>query len=631
MGVRERRRGRILTLSPHSARVQDPTDRPDDALVYHGEPLKVLGTYKRAGTEYARLGGYLVKFSGPTDPDLVGDYFTSDTDFGTLTRKGRAEVPGYYQHGFDPHFKGEAIGDADLTADAFGVWAEYQIEIRSEYERHLVEMAREGKMGQSSGAVGHLVDRKAVPSKGGRVHEITRWPIGEASLTPTPAEPRTSAVPLKAFKEWAQKQAPESSGFGALGEIVERFESTMERIIATTQAPEEGPTMENETKATEAPQTPAPAEVKTEQKDGSAVLTLDQIRAEMTEQFKAFREDAKPSAPAALNTKSGAPAVLTTGRGDTEAKAFKAWASGDDGAMKHALVGPNLVEIKASNNTDMNIGTAADGGNAVPTGHFNGIIARRDESRLNVGVRDIPGVGTTVNVPVDAEDDGEFVSTAEAAANDRDAPAIGQVAMTLVKYTKRIELSDELLQDEESRLMAFIEDFIGRGMAKTHNDLLVTEVETNGSALKTTASTTALAAGELEDAVYGNNIAHYLGEGAGGGDWVMQPLTYSKVLQLTGSDRLYAAQAQGSASGPSILGYGVNFSNKVEAYGTLSNKFALFGNFGYVGRREEPSFQVLRDPYSAATTGQLRLHYFFRTVYKVLQSEAVGYLAHAAA
>jgi hypothetical protein len=38
--------------------------------------------------------------------------------------------------------------------------------------------------------------------------------------------------------------------------------------------------------------------------------------------------------------------------------------------------------MKASNDTDMNVGTSADGGYAVPTGHYNGIIARLDEAAL---------------------------------------------------------------------------------------------------------------------------------------------------------------------------------------------------------------------------------------------------------
>jgi HK97 family phage major capsid protein len=140
----------------------------------------------------------------------------------------------------------------------------------------------------------------------------------------------------------------------------------------------------------------------------------------------------------------------------------------------------SAIATRASNNTGMNITTAADGGNAVPTGHYNQIIARRDEMMLatKLGVRKIAGVGTTVNVPIDDEADGEFVTKSEMGDDnstnvfDRDAPALGTVAMTLVKYTKKIELTDELLADEDSNLLAFISDFVGRGLAKTHNSLM---------------------------------------------------------------------------------------------------------------------------------------------------------------
>ena len=37
-------------------------------------------------------------------------------------------------------------------------------------------------------------------------------------------------------------------------------------------------------------------------------------------------------------------------------------------------------------------------------------------------------------------------------------------------------------------------------------------------------------------------------------------------------------------------------------------------------------FTLLRDPYSAASTGQVKLWMHFRTVFKVLQPSAIGYL-----
>ena len=73
-----------------------------------------------------------------------------------------------------------------------------------------------------------------------------------------------------------------------------------------------------------------------------------------------------------------------------------------------------------------------------------------------------------------------------------------------------------------------------------------------------------------------------------------------------------------------LLGYPVYMSQKVAAP-AADAKSAYFGNWNYVGLREAPGFTFLRDPYSKASTGQVVLHYFFRTVYGVLQAEAIGY------
>jgi len=60
-------------------------------------------------------------------------------------------------------------------------------------------------------------------------------------------------------------------------------------------------------------------------------------------------------------------------------------------------------------------------------------------------------------------------------------------------------------------------------------------------------------------------------------------------------------------------------------------KSVFFGNWNFVGKREAPGFTVLRDPYSKAANGQVVLHYYFRTVYDVLQAEAIGYGDHPTA
>ncbi len=156
----------------------------DDALIAFGDEIKAL--------DGGRIGGYLVRFSSANDPDLTGDYFDRSTAFGPH----KTSVV-YYQHGFDGVLKARVLDDdATLTMQDAGVWIEAQLDLRDEYERQLYGAVTAGKMGWSSGTASHLVEREPV----GKAYHIKSWPLGlDASITPTPAEPRTSVVPLKAY------------------------------------------------------------------------------------------------------------------------------------------------------------------------------------------------------------------------------------------------------------------------------------------------------------------------------------------------------------------------------------------------------------------------------------------------
>lgn len=317
-----------------------------------------------------------------------------------------------------------------------------------------------------------------------------------------------------------------------------------------------------------------------------------------------------------------APAHNKIGRGDTEERAWCHFIrTGDDGGLR---------EWRASNATDMNITTEADGGYLVPVGHYQGIIARRDQADLTtkLGLMPIPGKGTTVNIPVENEDDGEFVATNESGQYDLDAPAINRVQSTLVKYSKRVVLTVELMRDEDSNLMAFLNNFIGRGVAKTRNALLLTEVAANGTALKTFTSATVIAVDELEALVYNDNLDAYLDDGPNVG-WVMKPSVHGEIVNLDDSStRRYAANQQGA--GRSLLGYAVNYTDKSGAT-AASAKSVYFGNWSYVGYREGAAMTMLRDPYTRGGYGEVCLYYLFDVDYNVLQAEAIGYGVHPSA
>ena len=330
-----------------------------------------------------------------------------------------------------------------------------------------------------------------------------------------------------------------------------------------------------------------------------------------------------------------APAAPKLPLGHNWETAFAHWVkSGDKSALDDggfgvdAQVGPEGYTINAASNaTDMNIGTAADGGDFVPVGFYNQIIAKRDESLLRdrLGVRMIPGQGTTVDVPYDNEADGEFVATNEAAGFDLDAPAVAKKSLTLLLYSKYTDVSYQLMEDTPTNLMAFLADFVGRGLAKTHNNLLLTEVAANGTKFKDFASATAIAFGEPEDIVGNNDLAPYLDDDATVG-WVMRSSAHWDIKSIVGTDRQYAVQTNGGGA-RELLGYPVHYSQKAAAP-AASAKSVYFGNWYYVGNREAPGLTFIRDPYTKAVNGQVRLLWHFRTVYGVLQAEAVGYGLH---
>ena len=151
------------------------------------------------GIKSDRLGyvkGYLVRFGDTKTADLEGDYFTASTDYGFPVAKGqRVPLNVYYHHGMDAAVGKKSIGTGYVKMDDTGLWYEAQLDMADEYGSMIAKLCKQGKMGFSSGAAGHLVERKSM----GGAAEITRWPIAEASITPTPAEYRNSVKTLKEY------------------------------------------------------------------------------------------------------------------------------------------------------------------------------------------------------------------------------------------------------------------------------------------------------------------------------------------------------------------------------------------------------------------------------------------------
>jgi HK97 family phage major capsid protein len=194
-------------------------------LVWFGDAVKALGEGK--------IGGYLVRFSTDDDPDLTGQFFTKDTDFGDI-EKGDV----YYQHCLDPKLKTRKLSKSIHRPDEYGIWAETQLKMRDEYEKFIYEMAEAGKMAWSSGTASHLVELEPK----GKAIWIKKWPLGlDDTLTPTPAEPRNTAIPLKSYLGAISQPALEIDAEDAGGASHDDGEAEKSQILENHK---EVPTME---------------------------------------------------------------------------------------------------------------------------------------------------------------------------------------------------------------------------------------------------------------------------------------------------------------------------------------------------------------------------------------------------
>ena len=559
--------------------------------------LKII----KSTSDELRVGNHIVLFGGK---DLDGEHFTADTDLASQYTKAVGRLPVDWEHGQAPDGepqRNDVLGYVDWSTakkDSRGVFVERVLDRQAEYMQYIEELINDGVIATSSEAIGGQVEK----TEDG---QITQWPLKRDALTVTPAEPRMLS----------------SNSLGALKSLSKFFPHLKSLIPTSDEDGALNPIMEIDD-MTEQTKNPESITVLDAKVPGQPLIDLDDFIAKALKEHQA-KQDAKEIVNDVGVGSRRAPAHNKTSPGDTHAKAYEHWIRyGDEGALKGAA----KSFIKASNATDMNVGTDADGGHAVPQGHYNEIIARRDESALAdlVDVRNIEGYGTTTHVPVDAEADGEFVSTAEAAAFDLDAPAIGNVALTQIAYSKEVRISNQLLQDEGSNVLEFVSDFIGRGVAKTENNLLLTEVAANGSNITSFAATGAIVAGEPEDVVSNGDMAAYLDDGPSTA-FVMRAPTFWHISSIVGNPRLYNQEASG---GRQILDYPVHLSNKAAAMAT-GVKSVYFGNWNYVARYGAPGLTVLRDPFSNAGTGQVSFWYYFRVDYGVLQSEAIGYADQA--
>ena len=118
----------------------------NDQLVSYGAEVKALGDGK--------VGGYMIRFTDATRPDLTGEFFTVKSDI-----RVPPVMDVYYNHGLDKTLKDRVIGSAKTSRDEVGILAETQLNIRDAYEKAIYEMAQSFMLDFSSGSIPHLFNK----------------------------------------------------------------------------------------------------------------------------------------------------------------------------------------------------------------------------------------------------------------------------------------------------------------------------------------------------------------------------------------------------------------------------------------------------------------------------------------
>ena len=358
------------------------------------------------------LGGYLVTFGGA---DVDGEYFADDTDFG-IDESGTVGV--YFHHGLAPKFGKRRVSKASLRKDDFGIFAETVLAERDEYERFIVQLAEAGKLGWSSGTAAHLMERETQPD--GRT-KITRWPIAEASLTHTPAEPRAAVMPLKSL------QFVEVDG--ASGK-----EESQPDVVET-------PTQTND----------APK--------GAEENIMDITQEQLDEIVNQAATKAAEAAIKAMPPVTPNPGSVTVVKDEAD-QPFKS--AGDffvavkNAAIHPSAIDPRLLPLKASG---MSEGTPADGGYLVSPTIAGGIVDRMHNTGELLRRISLDRIGPNSNaMTYNAIDETSRVDgsrygglqgywLAEAGSKTASKPAFRQVELKLKKVAALAYATDELLAD----------------------------------------------------------------------------------------------------------------------------------------------------------------------------------------
>lgn len=574
--------------------------KPDDEeLIAYGAEVKALGDGK--------IGGYLIRYTTKADPDLTNDYFDVQTDI-----QVPETLPLLYNHGLDKTLKKRVIGMTTTKMDEVGVWAESQMNMRDEYEKAIYEMAKAGKLGYSSGALSHLVEREPA----GKAMHIKTWFVGESSITPMPAEFRNTVVTLKSLTTPEQAALTDTDESKTNKENKNMDENDVNKAVEAALAKRDAEAKAAADRA---------AEIKAAE-DAGAKKAIEELKAK-----------GQLRAPVYIPSDK-------MGDDNDGKEAFKAWIR--TGQENHSLITADSSWDKNAAKTAFNITTGASGSFLVPDILYSQIQPVRDLASFirQAPVQVFQTPADHLFIPATDTKHTAFTLTAESAAYTENEATVKQVDAKLYKYTKEVVMTEEFIAYNQTNFDAWLVQELGRAEAVTENSLYATGgggttiegVTTNATAGNTVATTAVWAPSDITGLIGslggGYNIMGQCGFlTTNANKWYLKGLgtsTFPWFISTPSAGPSNAAQGGGPIGEPGVLGYPIFLSDSVGAYTSTSAtaKALTFGNWNFYALLERPGMMVQRNPYLLMATGQIAL---FASIYRggiPIQAEAFIYL-----
>lgn len=492
--------------------------------------------------------------------DLQGDTFTAETDLGDT--RSFVGLPVYWDHSLGS-LRGQIGTVKAWIPDDDGIDVEIELDRNNRYIQQVMALVKQGKMGLSTGALSHLVERKS--------GELKRWIVGEISLTPTPAEPRTFTM----VKTAGHQGQPETGDSGC---------DEVQRDIDGKN------TMRGNT------------------------MSENNLRDQVISILSDVAGEPVKGGGVITNRAPAAKKLTTLGTKSEPTEALMHWIKTDD----HIAAKATLVE-----------GTSANGGYLVPHDFATQIVDRRDESWIGakLGVQRYTTSRQIFDI-ADQSEKSDFAFVAESGSANFDEPTFAQSAINIYTASLAMKISNQLLRDQAMDLEGFLTREIGRAYARHLNQYMITGTGSSqpyGVLARATVSETLTSVSGVSAANV-INIAHKLpswySDDSGSVGWVMQNSTLGAIRSL--ATNFFAFQPTPQGGMDSLYGKPFAISDKISALGA-SAKSIIYGNWNYYAFVENLGLEISRNPYLYQANYQTALFTTIRWGGDVTQAEAFVY------